>query len=77
MAELHEAVDDPAGVWAAVDVVAEGDDEVIGGWAEFFEEDIEGVAAAVDVADGDGSHGERESAVLKRGFWLRKRSGFW
>lgn len=55
--ELDEVLDDVGGVWAAVDVVAEGDDDVVVVELEVLVERLQGWVAAMDVADGEGSHG--------------------
>lgn len=56
--ELEEGVEDAFGVGAAVDVVAEGDDGVVGARGEGVEEAAEGSVPAVDVTE-DVGHGGR------------------
>ena len=59
--QRDDPVEDPPAVRPPVDVVAEHDDLVVGGGSDRLDQRVEGLRAAVDVADGDraarhGSH---------------------
>ena len=53
--ESHEPLNDAPAVWPPVDVVAQGDDAVLGAGSDRFEQGVERRRTAVDVTDGDGA----------------------
>ena len=54
-AQVDEPVEDAPAVRPPVDVVAQGDDRVLGAGPDGVEQGVQGRRAAVDVADGDGA----------------------
>ena len=61
--EFDEAVEDASGFGAAIDVVADRDEGVLGGEGEGVVESVEGGEAAVDVADDVGFHVDRKGGA--------------
>ena len=56
-AQVDEPVEDAPAVRPPVDVIAQGDDGVLGAGPDGVEQGVQGRRAAVDVADGDGARG--------------------
>ena len=63
--EFDEPLDDAPAVRSPVDVVAEGDDAVLGSGPDRFEEGVEGRRTAVDVTDGDSAWVHGGIGILK------------
>ena len=66
-AQLQQLLDHRVGIGSAIDVIAEGDDEVVGCRLDAVEDRPQRLGAAVDVANGKDSHG----AILPRAPRLR------
>ena len=57
LTKLEQAVDNARRVGPAIDVVAEGDDQIIAAWPDDGEEVIQRAGTSMYVADGKHSHG--------------------
>ena len=57
--QFNEPLDDAPAVWPPVDVVAQGDDAVLGARLDRFDEGVESRRTTMDITDGDcaGLHG--------------------
>jgi hypothetical protein len=61
LAELDEEVDDAFGVGTSIDVISDEDEVVVGLRGDEVDHVLQRIEAAVDVADGESSHGSAEA----------------